>query len=767
MITFSLNRLGHVLGHFFRSLMVTFSPDSLDHILDHVFRSMKVLSSLLLPLDRIHVLDHVFRRMIITINLHALDHVLVLNHVFQSMKRVKIPPSLFPLDHVFRSMMVTINSNALDHVHVLDHVFQRVKIPPSLFPLDHVFRSMMVTINSNALDHVHVLDHVFQSMKFRFSLLALDHVHNLGLHIQQEEEGGLLNLEDNFQSKCKISMVHLGQNIFVLQQTYEFMKRRPTIGLYRRECARAIWGDDIEFANSCLTPDGICIAFPEIGPTTMFNPNRIELFLNVASVNQLEFGALIEHSFGREESTLSTSDNSSIQDDSSSDYFSIQNDTSEDESSSDDDSSSSENEIDDKDNFDELLYPGAPITVGESLIMILKLTTRFEMTGVCLASILQTIAAHCIQPNKCITTLYKFKKIFSNIQVPLTRHYFCGLCFSKLEDQYCSTCENQENIRYFLGVSIIEQLNSFFKREEFRQHLNYRFDRNKQNEENYEDLYDGSIYKSVPNDYTLNPNNLTFTWNTDGVPLFKSSKISIWPFLLMINELPYRQRIKKENLILAGLWFGTDKPNPNLFMSSLVHELDELFQGIQIEIGNPAQQIQVRGLIISGTCDLPAVALFRNMKQYNSTYGCTNCLIETQRYENVQTYPYVENYVLRTTEQTRLFAIEAHEANDSIFGVKGPTALSVIAYDHIAGMTIYVMHNLYQGCMKKLISLWFDVDHRNEDFSLVPYTNIVNDRIKALTLLSCIPRNPRKVNRMNSKTYINYIVIPTNLIEVE
>ncbi|KAL7290701.1 hypothetical protein TKK_0015454 [Trichogramma kaykai] len=267
--------------------MVTFSPDSLDHILDHVFRSMKVLSSLLLPLDRIHVLDHVFRRMMITINLHALDHVLVLNHVFQSMKRVKIPPSLFPLDHVFRSMMVTINSNALDHVHVLDHVFQ--------------------------------------SMKFRFSLLALDHVHNLGLHIQQEEEGvqkpvrRTVTYDPNFpylhefnislyntykkndllipfepfnvpakyavveriEGGIKYKEVHLGQNIFVLQQTYEFMKRRPTIGLYRRECARSIWGDDIEFANSCLTPDRICIAFPEIGPTTMFNPNRIELFLSL------------------------------------------------------------------------------------------------------------------------------------------------------------------------------------------------------------------------------------------------------------------------------------------------------------------------------------------------------------------------------------------------------------------------------------------------------------------------------------------------------
>jgi hypothetical protein len=31
-------------------------------------------------------------------------------------------------------------------------------------------------------------------------------------------------------------------------------------------------------------------------------------------------------------------------------------------------------------------------------------------------------------------------------------------------------------------------------------------------------------------------------WNTDGVPIFKSSGFSIWPIFLIINELPYHLR---------------------------------------------------------------------------------------------------------------------------------------------------------------------------------------------------------------------------------
>ena len=37
-------------------------------------------------------------------------------------------------------------------------------------------------------------------------------------------------------------------------------------------------------------------------------------------------------------------------------------------------------------------------------------------------------------------------------------------------------------------------------------------------------------------------NNLSLLFNTDGVPVFKSSGFSVWPLHLVINELPFGTR---------------------------------------------------------------------------------------------------------------------------------------------------------------------------------------------------------------------------------
>jgi len=48
--------------------------------------------------------------------------------------------------------------------------------------------------------------------------------------------------------------------------------------------------------------------------------------------------------------------------------------------------------------------------------------------------------------------------------------------------------------------------------------------------------------------------------NTDGVPLFKSSKVTIWPLYLVTNELPYSKCVANKNMIFASFWFGEKKP---------------------------------------------------------------------------------------------------------------------------------------------------------------------------------------------------------------
>ena len=42
------------------------------------------------------------------------------------------------------------------------------------------------------------------------------------------------------------------------------------------------------------------------------------------------------------------------------------------------------------------------------------------------------------------------------------------------------------------------------------------------------------------------PMKITLLFNTDGIPLYKSSKVNIWPVFLAINELPPEERFAKK-----------------------------------------------------------------------------------------------------------------------------------------------------------------------------------------------------------------------------
>jgi len=78
-------------------------------------------------------------------------------------------------------------------------------------------------------------------------------------------------------------------------------------------------------------------------------------------------------------------------------------------------------------------------------------------------------------------------------------------------------------------------------------------------------------------------NNISFLFNTDGVAVFKLSKVSIRPLFLVINELPYEKRMAKENMMLAGLWFGDKKPAMATYLKPLYYKLQLLDKGILVQ----------------------------------------------------------------------------------------------------------------------------------------------------------------------------------------
>ena len=51
------------------------------------------------------------------------------------------------------------------------------------------------------------------------------------------------------------------------------------------------------------------------------------------------------------------------------------------------------------------------------------------------------------------------------------------------------------------------------------------------------DTYDGATYQEHK-EFFPNKFNVSFSFNFDGAPTFKSSKMQLWPVQLYINELP-------------------------------------------------------------------------------------------------------------------------------------------------------------------------------------------------------------------------------------
>jgi len=65
-------------------------------------------------------------------------------------------------------------------------------------------------------------------------------------------------------------------------------------------------------------------------------------------------------------------------------------------------------------------------------------------------------------------------------------------------------------------------------------------------------------------DNILPDNFVTFTLNTDGIPVFKSSGYSFWPLYLTLNELPYKLRYCTEYMLYIIIYdavlYNVDMP---------------------------------------------------------------------------------------------------------------------------------------------------------------------------------------------------------------
>ena len=149
--------------------------------------------------------------------------------------------------------------------------------------------------------------------------------------------------------------------------------------------------------------------------------------------------------------------------------------------------------------------------------------------------------------------------------------------------------------------------------------------------------------------------------------------------LVMFNELPYR--LRKNNMLLCGLWFCEKKPAMNLFLRPFIDELIWLHEyGFQSLIFLNKEPIRIRVHTLLIPVDSSARPAIQNIKQYNGMFGCSYCL---HKRENItigrgKSRVYCgEIKRLRTTDQHNRDA-ELTDGKLAIRGVKGYSVVSLI-----------------------------------------------------------------------------------------
>ena len=373
----------------------------------------------------------------------------------------------------------------------------------------------------------------------------------------------------------------------------------------------------------------------------------------------------------------------------------------------------------------------------------------FLFSGLALEQLLLLIRLHCPPDNRLPTSIASLKQIFNNIGTPKSIHLFCPGCYNSLneEDKECSACGKSLkgcNLPFFLTVDIEHQLTNIFDKpgnwDDIRR---YRFADREPGV--IKDIYDGKLYRG--NQFLQNPNNISFVMNTDGVPLFKSSPVSLWPVYLSINELPPTKRFRRGNQVVAGVWCANKKPMMQTYLTPIVEKLLKL----ETE-GFKYHNHLCKCFMICCSCDLPAKCLVYCTKQFNGFFGCHKCEVEGMSIKkgrgNVRVFPHrvAVSAPKRSRESYMTNAELAKETGVSTLGINGASELSKLpSFDVINGDSVDYMHKLLQGDMKQLLNLWFPKSGNNP-YTITAHIKSVDSKIKDVKLPSEIERRPRSLD---------------------
>lgn len=177
--------------------------------------------------------------------------------------------------------------------------------------------------------------------------------------------------------------------------------------------------------------------------------------------------------------------------------------------------------------------------------------------------------------------------------------------------------------------------------------------------------------------------------NIDGIPLFNSSRVQLYPILVNIVN------VKNISIIPIGIYVGNSKPNDiSLYLSDFVSEM-KLINENGINIDKKRISFKIRAII----CDAPAKAFVCGIVGHTSSHGCSKCVQIAKKVDNVLTYS-TELSELITNDDFRQRIYKSHHQKK--FRSES-TPLENINVEMISQIPLDPMHLVDLGVTRKIV----------------------------------------------------------------
>ncbi|KAL1472844.1 hypothetical protein MTO96_039062 [Rhipicephalus appendiculatus] len=283
--------------------------------------------------------------------------------------------------------------------------------------------------------------------------------------------------------------------------------------------------------------------------------------------------------------------------------------------------------------------PGSQVTKAGAVAAVMAYAVAHGLTWTALGD-LSKLINFLFGANVLPRSDYMFRKLWTRDTEVLHYFFVCEACSNEMIREgkvaKCALCKRTESLQslkergsFFIILDLHKQLSSLL--EKTKSQLEPNLAKVRQHGTTISDITNTQCYRNLQKARHLGNDDLTLTINTDGSPVFKSSKTSVWPLQFIVNELPPQLRLKQP--VLAGLWFGKTRPNMQLFLDKLVREVNSA-KPVQWVYNNKVHTS--RPFVLCCSVDAPARAAVQNMVPFNGYFGCPWCLIRGEDVEGEQ-----------------------------------------------------------------------------------------------------------------------------------